>query len=148
MFYKYVHILGSKGSLDMIMTAFDGKLDEKKDEIFPRACRPSTNLKKNNADKVDHQTVETKTMSKKWVHIMLYTFIYIQIPSYTSKQLYIPSYTPTYIQILNIRKIRANINPENDHKWDPSGSPWPEFGMHLPTIPPKVFPCPKGLKIN
>ena len=45
-----------------------------------------------------------KTMSKKWVYICLYTFIYIQIPSYTSKWFYIPSYTPTYIKILNIGK--------------------------------------------
>ena len=32
----------------------------------------------------------------------------------------------------------------NSHKSDPRHPPWPEFGMHLPTISPKVFPCPKG----
>ena len=52
---------------DMILTPFDGKCDEKKDEIPPRACRPSKNLKINNVDKVDHQQVEKKAMSKKWV---------------------------------------------------------------------------------
>ena len=30
----------------------------------------------------------------------------------------------------------------------PGGPPWPEFGMHLPTIPPKVFPCPKDPNLN
>ena len=28
------------GSPDMILTAFEGKFHEKKDEIPPRACRP------------------------------------------------------------------------------------------------------------
>ena len=48
MFYKYAHILGPKGSPDMILTAFDMKFDEKKDEIPPEACRPLKKLKKNN----------------------------------------------------------------------------------------------------
>ena len=39
-------------SPDMILTAFDGKLDEKQDEIPPGACRPPNKLK--------------KTMSTKW----------------------------------------------------------------------------------
>ena len=30
----------------------------------------------------------------------------------------------------------------------PGHPPWPEFGMHLPTISPEVLPCPKGFKIN
>ena len=54
------------GSPDMILTAFDGKFHEKKDELPPKACRPPNKMKKNNVDKVDHQKVE-KTMSKKWV---------------------------------------------------------------------------------
>ena len=36
------------GSPDMILTAFDGKFDEKKDEIPPGACRRPNKLKKNN----------------------------------------------------------------------------------------------------
>ena len=79
MFYKYAHILGPKGSPDMIPSAFDVKFDEKKDEIPPGACRPSKKQKKNNVEQVDPQKVEkqlcrksgppksrTKTMSKKW----------------------------------------------------------------------------------
>ena len=50
----------------MILTAFDVKFHEKKDEIPPGACRPSKNLKKNNVEQVDHQKVEQKTMSEKW----------------------------------------------------------------------------------
>ena len=53
-----------KGSPDMILTAFDGKFDEKKDEIPPGACRPPNKLKKNNVDKVDHQKVEKKQCRK------------------------------------------------------------------------------------
>ena len=57
----------------MIFSAFDMKFQEKKDEIPPRACRPSkklkqnnveqvdpTPLKQNNVEKVDPQQVETK----------------------------------------------------------------------------------------
>ena len=52
MFYKNAHILGPKGSPDMILTAFDVKFDEKKDEIPPRSCRPLKKLKKT-VEKVD-----------------------------------------------------------------------------------------------
>ena len=52
-------------SPDMILTAFDGKFDEKKDEIPPRACRPSKKLKKNNVEKEGPQKVE-KTQ---WVKV-------------------------------------------------------------------------------
>ena len=34
------------GSLDMIMTPFDKKFDEKKDGLPPRACRPQKSRKK------------------------------------------------------------------------------------------------------
>ena len=34
------------GSPDMILKAFDGNFDEKKDEIPPGACRPPNKLKK------------------------------------------------------------------------------------------------------
>ena len=37
------------GSPVMILTAFDGKFHETKDELPPEACRPSKKLKKNNA---------------------------------------------------------------------------------------------------
>ena len=53
-----------KYASDMILTAFDGKFDEKKDEIPPRACRPPNKLKTNNVEKVDHQKVETKQCRK------------------------------------------------------------------------------------
>ena len=51
----------------MILTPFDVKFHEKTDELPPKACRPLKNLKKNNAEKVDHQQVEKKTMLKKLV---------------------------------------------------------------------------------
>ena len=35
-------------SPDMILTAFDGKFHEKKNELPPEACRPSKKLRKNN----------------------------------------------------------------------------------------------------
>ena len=50
----------------MILTAFDVKFHEKKDEIPPEACRPSKKLKESNVEQVDPQQVETKTMSNKW----------------------------------------------------------------------------------
>ena len=68
----------------MILTAFDVKFREKKDELPPRACRPLKKLKKNNVGKVDPKKVEKKTMSKKWVHRLSYTFINLHILSYTS----------------------------------------------------------------
>ena len=62
-------------------------------------------------------------MSKKWVHICLYTFIYLHVPLYTPEYLYIPSYTPIYIKISNIRKMRPDIRLKNGLKWHPRGSP-------------------------
>ena len=82
------------GSPDMILTPFDVKFHEKKDEIPPRAC------------------------------------------------------IPPYFKIFNIRNLRADIKHKNGHKPAPRGPPWSEFGMHLPTIPPKVFSCPIGVKTN
>jgi len=38
-FYKHAHNAGPRRSPDMILIAFDGKFQEKKDEIPPRACR-------------------------------------------------------------------------------------------------------------
>ena len=45
-FYKYAHNSGPKGSRDMILTAFDMKFDEKKDELPPQAWNPQTKIKK------------------------------------------------------------------------------------------------------
>ena len=64
MFYKYAHILGPKGSPDMILNAFDVKFDEKKDEIPPGACRPSKKQKKTMSNKWTPQKLK-KAMSKK-----------------------------------------------------------------------------------
>ena len=41
MFYKFAHNSSQNGFPDIILTAFDGKFDEKKDEIPPGICRPS-----------------------------------------------------------------------------------------------------------
>ena len=126
-------------SPDMILTAFDVKFREKKDEIPPGACKPSKKQNKNNVEKVNPQKVKQnnvgkvdpqqtckKTMSSKWVHIFLYTFIYLHIPPYTFIHLQIALYTfiyPTCIKILNTRKMRANIKHENDHNSGPRASP-------------------------
>ena len=47
-------------SPDMILTAFDGKFHEKKDELPPKACRPPKTPTKNNVEKVDPEKVEKK----------------------------------------------------------------------------------------
>ena len=39
-FFEMVIIGVENGSPDMILVAFDGKFDEKKDEIPPGICRP------------------------------------------------------------------------------------------------------------
>ena len=56
-------------------------------------------LEKHNVDKLDPRKVEQKTMSKKWVHILLYTFIYLHIPSYTFIYLQIALYAFIYPHI-------------------------------------------------
>ena len=53
------------GSPDMILTAFDGKFDQKKDEIPPGACRPPNQLKTNMSTTWTTNKLK-KTMSKKW----------------------------------------------------------------------------------
>ena len=45
-FYKYGHISGPRGSPDMILTAFDVKFHETKDELPPKVCRPLRPLRK------------------------------------------------------------------------------------------------------
>ena len=48
----------TNGSPDMIRTAFDVKFHEKKDEIPPKACRPSKKLYKKQCAKKDRQQVQ------------------------------------------------------------------------------------------
>ena len=56
-FYKYAHNSGARGSPDMILTAFDMKFQEKKDELPPEAWNPqATNLKKTHTQKQQMQT--------------------------------------------------------------------------------------------
>ena len=43
---KYVHNSGHRGSPDMILSAFDMKFNETKDEISPRACRRPNKFQK------------------------------------------------------------------------------------------------------
>ena len=71
-----------KGSPDMILTAFDGKFHEEKDEIPPSACRASKKLKTNNVEQVDIQKVNKKNYVEK---VGSYTLIYFHIPSHTLK---------------------------------------------------------------
>ena len=100
----------------MILTPSDRKFDETKDEIPPGACRLSKKLKKNNVEKVDPKKVEKKQCRKSG-------FVYLHILPYTSKSLYTPSHTSTYMKILNIRKMRANIKHKNGHNSRPGASP-------------------------
>ena len=79
----------------MILNAFYVKFDEKKDEILPRACRPSKKLKTDNVEKVDPQQVEKNKVEK----VGSYTFIYLHIPSYTFMYLQIALYTFIYLHI-------------------------------------------------
>ena len=44
--YKYTHNSGPRGSPDMILTAFDVKFHEKKDELPPGAWNPHKNTEK------------------------------------------------------------------------------------------------------
>ena len=128
----------------MILTAFDWKFNEEKDEIPPEACRPSKKLQqKTIVEKEDPKKVRQKTMGKsgftkveqkqcrKSGFICLYTFIYLHIPLYTLEYLYIPLYAPTYIKILNIRKMRSDIRPTNGHKWGCMGSSMARI-LHAP----------------
>ena len=52
---------------------------------------------------------------------------------------------PPYTVIYPILGFRGSTwIPKTVINQVPGGPPWPEFGMHLPTIPPKVFVKPKG----
>ena len=101
----------SKGSPDMILSAFGVKFDEKKYEIPPRACRPSKKLKNNKVEKVNHQQVKNKQCRTRG-----FTYSYIlHIPPNTFIYLHIPSHIPIYFKISNIRKMRINLRPTNGH---------------------------------
>ena len=73
----------------MILTAFDRKFDEKKDEIPPEACRPPNKLKKTMSTKWTTKKLK-KTMSKKLPpkklkknnvdKVGLYMLIYLHTP--------------------------------------------------------------------
>ena len=56
-FYKYAHKTGTRGSPDMLLSAFDVKFHEKKDEIPPSARRPSTSEEKKQCAGYWHTTV-------------------------------------------------------------------------------------------
>ena len=55
---------------------------------------------------------------------------------------------PTYIEILNIRIMRANTKHKYNHNSGPRASPGSKFNQNDPFISPDVFACPKGVKIN
>ena len=62
---------------------------------------------------------------------------------------YLPGFVDLiYIKIFNIENLRVDIKHKNDHNSGPRGPPWPEFGMHLITIPTKNLSCPKGVNFN
>ena len=45
-------------------------------------------------------------------------------------------------------RLGSQKNPKMVITRVPGGPAWPEFGMHLPTIPSKIFPCPKDPNFN
>ena len=66
-----------------------------------------------------------------YLHIPPYTFIYLQIALYT----FIHS---TYIKILNIGKMTANIRPKNGHNSGPRVSPMARI-WHAPSYHTQRF---------
>ena len=83
-------------SPDMIMTAFDVKVHEEKNEIPPEAHRALKTLKKNNVEQVDPQKVEKNKCRKSgfiYPYILSYTFIYLHIPPNSFIYLHIPPHT-------------------------------------------------------
>ena len=93
----------------MILTAFDRKSHEKKDEIPPRACRPSQKLKQTNVNKVAPQKVEKSNVEK----VGSYILIYFHIPSYTFIYPQIALYTFIYLHIHQNIEYSKN---EDQHK--------------------------------
>ena len=98
-------------SPDMILTPFDVKFHEKKDELPPKACRPPKKLRKTMGESGPSrsrkkqcrtsgpQKVEKKTMSKSgftYPYIPSYTFMYLYIPPNSFIYLHIPPYTSKY----------------------------------------------------
>ena len=85
-FYKYAHNSGPRGSPDMILTAFDVKFDEKKDEIPPKVYRPLKKQKQKRCRKSGHPKSRKKQCRESGFidfDIPSYTFIYLQIALYT-----------------------------------------------------------------
>ena len=70
-----------------------------------------------------------------YFHIPSYTSIYLNILSYTSNILsytsiyhHVLPYSPTYLQISNVRNMRANMSPKNDHISSPRPFPRVRIG--------------------
>ena len=66
------------------------------------------------------------------------------------KMRYLPGFVDLIcFKIFNIRNLRVDMTHTKIVITQvPGGPPWPEFGMRLSTIPPKVFSCPKEVKFN
>ena len=101
------------GSPDMILMAFDGKFNENKDEIPPRACRHPNELNKNNVEQVDPQKVENNNVDKvgpqklkknNVEQVGSYMLIYLHIPSYTFLYLHVPPNSFIYFHIPHIHQ--------------------------------------------
>ena len=91
--------LGTNASPDMILTAFDRQIHEKKYEIPPEACRPSKKLNKKQCRKSGSKKVETKQCRKSGFidsYIPSYTFIYFHIPPTSFIHLHKPSHASKY----------------------------------------------------
>ena len=106
----------TNASPDMILTAFDVTFHEKNDWMPPEACRPLKKLKQKQcrksgpSKKRTHKNFEQVGPTKlKQKQCRTRGFIYDHIPSYSH----------TYIKIVNIRKMRANIKQKNGHNSAP-----------------------------
>ena len=99
-------------------------------------------------EKEDPSKVEKKQCRKSgfiYAYIPSYAFIYLYTPPNSFIYLHIPSHTSKY---WILKKIGTTKNTKMVITRVPSGPPWPEFAMHLPTISPKVFSCLKGIRTN
>ena len=62
---------------------------------------------------------------------------------------YLPgSIDSIYFNFFNNGNWRLDINPKMIINQVPGGPPWPDFGMHLPTILSKAFLHPKDPNFN
>ena len=69
----------------MILTTFDVKFNETKDEIPPGGCRPSKKMEKNNVGKVDAPKVK-KPEKGAIYNLLIYIYMYV-----SKKGVYEPS---------------------------------------------------------